>query len=345
MRGISRWPVVLLAASGLVAAGCGDDDMPPAGTDAGVDASRPPPVDGGGVDGGGNDGGGLPATPPTTVSMVANAGFSNPTDAVVSNDGSTIFFAAFNETGDAAIFSVASTGGAPVVVFEGLPLEFVTGLVLALDGDTLYIAAAAGGPDGEGAIFSMPVAGAMPAPVTATGLTHPNALAIDMEGAMLVVSGRVEATGLPGVFKVPVGGGAAVPIASGGNLVSPTGLYADPATDDVWALDHLAEGTNGVGVLWRIHGTDAPVEVVSGLVLGAPGGVSLTAGGGTAVIASRNAAGQGSLVTVDIATMAVGTAADATSIMMVDPAGLRVARGAGVFAIADSEGNAIFSAR
>jgi len=304
-------------------------------------------VDGGGVDGGGVDGGGgLPTAPPTTVSMVANMGFESPSDAVVSNDGATIFFAAFNETGDAAIFSVASTGGAPVVVFEGLPLEYVSGLVLSLDGATLFIAEAAGGAAGEGGIYSMPTAGgAMPAPVTATGITFPNGLAIDMEGAMLIVSARDASTGLPGVFRVPLGGGVAAPVATGGELVSPTGLYVDPATNDIWALDHLAQGTRGRGVLFKLHGTDAPVEVTSGLLLGAPGGVSLTAGGGTAVIASRNAAGQGSLVTVDISTMAVGTTADATAIMMVDPAGLRVARGAGVFAIADSEGNAIFSAR
>jgi len=342
MRASWKWPALILVGTGLVSAGCGDDDGVSPGTDAGVGVDSGGDVDsGGGTDGGG----GLPADPPTTVSMVANEGFTSPSDAVVSNDGSTIFFAAFTETDNAAIFSVPSTGGTAVIVFEGLPLEYVSGLVLSLDGATLYIAESAGGPDGEGGIYSMPTSGAMPSEVMATGLSFPNALALDMEGAMLIVSGQTS-MGVPAVFRVPLGGGTAMPVASGGELVSPTGVYVDPSTNDIWLLDHLAVGANGQGVLWKIHGTDLPVEVVSGMRLGTPAGVSLTAGGGTAVIASRNATDtQGSLITVNLATMAVGTAADTTAMTMQDPAGLRVSRGSGVFGIADSEGNAIFSAR
>ena len=85
----------------------------------------------------------------------------------------------------------------------------------------------------------------------------------------------------------------------------------------------------------------AATEVVSDLRMGTPGGVSLTAGGGTAVMPTRDADGNGQLTSVDIAT---GEKTQLAAPGMIDPAGLRTARKAGVFAVVDSEGGAIYRA-
>jgi hypothetical protein len=60
------------------------------------------------------------------------------------------------------------------------------------------------------------------------------------------------------------------------------------------------------------------------------------------VIATRDPiTGAGQLTTLDIAS---GEAAIVAAPDILDPAGLRTARQAGVFAVADSEGDAIFAA-
>jgi hypothetical protein len=108
-------------------------------------------------------------------------------------------------------------------------------------------------------------------------------------------------------------------------------------------MDHLADGAAGQGVLWAIPADgSAATEVASDLRMGTPGGVSLTAGGGTAVMPTRDADGAGQLTTVNIAT---GETIQLAAPEILDPAGLRTARKAGVFAVVDSEGSAIYSAR
>ena len=81
--------------------------------------------------------------------------------------------------------------------------------------------------------------------------------------------------------------------------------------------------------------------VASGLALGTPGGLAFPAGGGRALIGSRDAAGASILTIVDATTMAV-TTAPFTGVALIDPGGLRSARSAGVFAIVDTEGAAIY---
>jgi hypothetical protein len=75
--------------------------------------------------------------------------------------------------------------------------------------------------------------------------------------------------------------------------------------------------------------------------MGTPGGVSLTAGGGTAVMPTRDADGNAQLTSVDIAT---GVITQLPAPDMADPAGLRSARKAGVFAVVDSEAGKIYRA-
>jgi hypothetical protein len=76
-------------------------------------------------------------------------------------------------------------------------------------------------------------------------------------------------------------------------------------------------------------------EVMSSLRMGTPGGVSLTAGGGTAVMPTRDENGAAQLTSVDIAT---GAVTQMPTPDMADPTGLRTARKAGVFVVVDQAG-------
>lgn len=288
------------------------------------------------------DAGRLPTDPPSTFTEVVSTGFTSPTDAVSSADGSTFYFAAFDPNGDPAIFSVDGTGGAAMVRHAGLPLEYPSGLVMGCDDETLYIADPVADPDGDGtlgAIFSIGVSGAGdPTPVAITGLAGPNALALNYACDTLFISGHVP-SGAPAVLSAPTAGGAATVVRMGDPFRALTGIHVDP-DDTVWVLDHLADEEDGMGVLYSITSDGTLSTVVSGLLLGTPGGVSLAAGGGTAIIGSRDANGAAVLTTVNASTLAVSTVALPAA--FVDPAGLRTARSVGVFVFVDSEGSAIY---
>ncbi len=107
-------------------------------------------------------------------------------------------------------------------------------------------------------------------------------------------------------------------------------------------MDHHAQGPDGEGVLFAIpsDGSSA-TAVISDLRMGTPGGVSLTAGGGTAVMPTRDADGNAQLTSVDIATGAITQLATPD---VAEPAGLRSARKAGAFVVVDSTGK-IYSAQ
>jgi hypothetical protein len=119
-------------------------------------------------------------------------------------------------------------------------------------------------------------------------------------------------------------------------------LHVD--TDGVaWVMDHNAFGPIGEGVLFAIPSDGASATVVvDDLRMGTPGGVSLTAGGGTAVMPTQNEDGASQLTAVEIES---GTITQIPATSIVAPAGLRTAREAGVFAVVDSDGSAIYSAR
>ena len=209
--------------------------------------------------------------------------------------------------------------------------------MLACDGSKLYIADM--GAD-IGAIMSLPVSGGGLTDLGATNLVRPGGLAMGPDCKTLYATGRTE-DGLPALFAIPTTGGAASIVWMGSPLVSPTGLHVDDQ-GVAWVMDHLAAGETGQGVLFAIPSDGSSADVVlDGLRMGTPGGVSLTAGGGVAVMPTLDPDGRGQLTSVDIAS---GEIKQLAAPDLVDPAGLRTARGAGVFAVVDSEGGAIYRA-
>ncbi|HEU5056839.1 MAG TPA: hypothetical protein VFU21_09960, partial [Kofleriaceae bacterium] len=224
----------------------------------------------------------------------------------------------------------------------GFPLEDPTGLVLSCDGGTIFLADI--GPeaseleDGQSLLYAWDVAGGALSAITTTGMAEAASLAIGPDCATLYATGYAD-DGAPGLFRLSPAGGAAEAVLTGGPLQSPSGVFVD-ADGVAWVMDQLP-GRGSGGVLWAVSPGGEASEVVSGLGLSEPAGVSRVAGGGTAVIANRTADGEGQLLAVHIES---GERTEiATS--MIEPAGLRTAREAGVFAIADSDGDAIYRAR
>jgi hypothetical protein len=328
---MTRYPILGLAlAAALAACGGGDDD------DDGGDQ----PDDGGG---------GLPTNPPEEVSMVASGGFQSPMDAVASPDGSKFFFSGYTDEASPrpAIFSVAASGGGVDTLVAGLPLEHPAGLLMSADGGTLYVAdigARAGEPGDDGAestqsvMYTLSAGGGALAPMSADGIAEASGLALGADGETLYITG-FNASGEPGLFTLPASGGSASEILVGAPLESPSGIYVD--SDNVaWVMDHNPSRGLG-GSLSAITSDGQATEVVGGLGLAHPGGVSLVAGGGTAVIPNITEDGAGQLTTVNIDSGEQTTVQSS----MKAPGGIRTARQAGVFAVADTEGDAIYLAR
>ena len=279
----------------------------------------------------------LPSDPPKSIERVATGGFSSPTDAVASPEGREFYFAAHDDANEPAIFKVAASGGAAEAMATGDPLETPFGLVLSCDGKTLFIADIGGD---AGAVLSLSTGGGSVSDLGATGIVRPGALAMGPDCKTLFATGRTD-DGQPALFSLAITGGAARTVWVGEPLVSPTGLHVD-GDGVAWVMDHRAAGATGEGVLFAIpeDGSSAK-EVISAIRMGTFGGVSLTAGGGVAVIPTVDADGHGQLTSVEIAS---GEMQQLAAPDLLDPSGLRTARRAGVFAVVDSEGGAIYRA-
>ena len=289
-------------------------------------------------DGEGPDG--RPMDPPVSVTEVSSGGFQSPTDAVASPDGRTFYFAAWDLERQPALFQVSSApGSAATVLATGAPLDAPLGLVLSCDGATLFIADMGGE---TGGILQAPASGGAASALAVTGLVRPGSLAIGADCASLFATGKLDDEArTPAVFEVPLAGGAARVVHQGAPLVSPTGIHVD-GDGVAWVMDHHAQGADGAGVLFAI-GPDGEVrEIASKLRMGTPGGVTLTAGGGFAVIPTRDDNDATQLTSVDVATGAV-TQLSTPSISA--PAGLHSARSAGVIAVVDPEASKIFRAQ
>lgn len=286
-----------------------------------------------------SDDNGLPTDPPTSIEKVSSGGFESPTDAVASPDGRTFYFAAWTTDKQPAVFQVAATAGStPTVLAAGDPLDAPLGLVMSCDGATLYVADMGG--DGGG-VLAMPTSGGAPTPLAAAGMTRPSGLAMAADCKSVFATGRLE-DDTPALFQVPLAGGDARVVYEGEPLIAPTGVHVDEQ-GVAWVMDHHAQGKDGEGVLFAIPSDGATAtEVMSNLRMGTPGGVSLTAGGGTAVMPTRDEDGNAQLTAVDIAS---GTVTQLATPDVTDPAGLRSARKAGVFVVVDSEAGSIYRAQ
>lgn len=286
---------------------------------------------------GGSDGGPAPRAP-TTVTLVARGGFHDPVDAVASPDGATFFFSALDDDDRAAVFRVASTpGSVPTPLVSAGALTAPGGLVMSCDGTTLFVASG----DERAPIQTVAASGSELTAVATGGVGSIAGLAMGPDCETLYATGQT-VDDEPAVFAIPRVGGEARVVRAGTPMRIPTGVYND-ARAVSWVMDRLASDAAAPGVLYAVPADgDSASTVASDLRLpSAFGGVSLIAGGGVAVIGTRGADGRGSLTTFDLTS---GARAEIAAPEMVAPAGLRTARDAPVFAIADGGGDAIFRA-
>lgn len=241
----------------------------------------------------------LPSDPPTSVTQVATGGFTSPSDAVASPDGKSFFFAAYDTNNQPGIFATSSQPGSTAsVIANGEPLDAPIGLVMSCDGESLYIADMG---NEYGAILSASTTGGAISDLGIVDFHMPGGIAMGPDCKSLYVTGR-DSVNAPTLFKMSLNGGDAKVVWSGDPLLGPMGVHVD-AQGTAWVMDHLAVGKDGAGVLWAIAPDgSAPEEVVSDLRMGTPGGVSLTAGGGVAVMGTLDKNGHGQLTAVDISS-------------------------------------------
>src|SRR5262249_14871296 len=186
---------------------------------------------------------------------------------------------------------------------------------------------------------SVPTRGGPATTLAMSGMSRPSGLAMGPDCKSLFATGRLADNDEPALFELPLAGGAARVVYHGLPLVMPTGGFIHSQRGS-WVMDHRALGKDGEGMLLAISSDGKATEVMSNLRMGTPGGVSLTAGGGTAVMPTRDADGNAQLTSVDIAT---GEVKQLPTPDMAYGAGLRTARNAGVFVIVHAHTDSIYS--
>lgn len=282
------------------------------------------------------------------VSLVAAGGFQLPIDAVASPEGDTFYFAAhtLDDPPKPTLLRVPSGGGAASPLLEGAPLVFPTGLVLSCDGRTLYVADAQSPvaeplnehlpAAGAGAVFAVDVESGAAAPLASSLVAMPHGLALEDDCDTLHLTGWTQA-GEPALFTHRLSTGEEAIVHEGAPLVAPRGLHVDPGGVN-WVMDSLAGGPSEAGTLFAIDAAGEASKVLGGLGFGAGSGCSTNNFGVVAVVPSVNE--EGSALTQvrlsDGASSVLGTPE------IDDVAGLRTARSAPVFAIADRAGGRIF---
>ena len=154
-------------------------------------------------------------TPTVLASFNGGDGAAPYAGLTLSGDGSTLYGTTTDGGADNAgtIFSVPVTGGAPTVLasFNGSDGALAqAGLTLSADGLTLYGAAADGGADNAGTIFSVPVTGGTPTVLA----SFDGSDGVSPGGALTLIGSTLYGTTTGGgayndgeIFSIPVTGG------------------------------------------------------------------------------------------------------------------------------------------
>lgn len=272
--------------------------------------------------------------------VVATAGpFRQPLDAAPSPDGSVVYFAALADTGS-AIFSVPAAGGPVSVVAAGAPFLRASAVAVATDGSRVYAAdPRSGSTSMPGAILTAPTTGGpqVPTVLLGTGGTAPRGLDVvhRPDGDVIFFTGTDPANGSPGIFQIAAAGGLVSTVAEGSPFSSLDSV-AVTAKGVAYVSDRGA--VPGQGQVFRVEG-GVVTPVLTGLHLGAPGGVSLVHGDTALVVSSHDSTTLADqLLFLDlasgktaVASKGLGTAADTSG-------GLHRASGAAVMAWTDTNG-------
>lgn len=214
-------------------------------------------------------------TATTFAAVTSAADLVEATDVVAT--GTDIYVVGFNADGDAAVVRVDPTSGAVTALFAGAPLVQPSGLALAEDGATLYVAdVAAPNAAGvtNGAVYSLPSGGGALTELAGVGtIDLPGDVAVAHGGSSVYVSGFTTA-GLPAIFAVTLSGSVSV-AASGAPLVEPLALAASPDGEHLYVADAMASGAGAAILRYDLpdfHG----LAIADGFSLAFPGGVAVS---------------------------------------------------------------------
>jgi hypothetical protein len=333
---------LLLAAAANPGCSC-EDTVPtgPGGSGGGGTAGQ------GGEAGQGGDT--LGACESVTVTQIANGDeFARPFDATPDSTAGIVYFTALNDEGESSIFQVQVADppalATAAAVFEGPPLVAPFGLALSGDGATLYIADPGADEDTtdadgyKGEIWTLDTSGGNPQNVTQAQGYRARGIEVANDGNDDVVyfTGNDPATGIPGVFSMPAGGGTITTLVNGGGLVDPSGIAVN-AAGIAYVGDSIG-GEGGVATIFEV--SDAAVPLVTDLKVGYPVGVSLD-GNETHLFVSGidPLTGFDVLYSIDLSDNAV-TQFDAGLEDLNEAAGLHRARNVNTFAFADANADA-----
>lgn len=232
------------------------------------------------------------ATVSAAVPTVAtkSAEIAHPTAAVADPDGNTIYVAAYDDSGQAQIFSGSINGSSFRALTETSgALGHPVGLAISGDGKTLVVADP-GRADGGG-LYQVTLGGSVSALTTAVA---PAGVTFSPDGKEVYYTGTARDTGAVGVWKVALSGGTPSQVASGDPLASPSGLAFTNDGKELYVADAAALGPR-TGALLRIENGKAVVVTKAGLPIGFPAGVSPTGpgNGDVLVLSSQSATGAG----------------------------------------------------
>jgi hypothetical protein len=281
------------------------------------------------------------------IAPVANSDQSQtPMDAVPSPDGKDVYFIAFTTQPDEdniatekvpAIFKAVS-GAAPQLLAKGLPLQAPFNITISDDGQTLFIAdsgADTSDDRSDGKVFTLGIGGGTPAALSGTEGMVP--AGVEVADGSLYITGRKD--GQPGLFKTGLGGGAVTPVATGGPFTDPGGV-AVAHDGTAYVVDTGAPmGPQSLASVIKVT-ADGKTEVIKdGLSVGHPAGIALT-NDDTAILVSAldGASANDRVYRIDVATRVQRELSDTIGDFY-ESAGLHRARGADVFAWADSHAN------
>lgn len=218
-----------------------------------------------------------------------NADFSLPLDATLSPDGKMAYFIAIlpeitSDVSDtpmparAGIFSTpVGSEGTNTLLASSAPLASPVNLDITADGKTLIIAdtGAGTGDADRGLLFTLSAAGGTPQVVeTTVGYRARGMSVVNQDWKdTAYFTGNDPADGMPGVFALDIKTGAV-------STVSKSDLFADPSglvvadSGDIYVAD-TQNGNALSNVIQIPKGKDA-VELLSGLKLGYPAGISIS---------------------------------------------------------------------
>lgn len=297
-----------------------------------------------GPDGGNPDMGAVAPVGTLTPSPAGTGGsaFLRPLDTVPTSDGSTFYFTAMSPGVGMGVFKVAANGGSPTQVAAGAPFAAPFGIAITADDKTLIIADTIAGHDPNdpdtsrpvGALFTLPVTGGTPQPLSGTAGTRPRNLDIVTQGGedTIYFTGVDPSTGNVGVFRTSIGGGALTPIKTGAPFTDPSGV-AVTKSGAVYVINTSTATGNQASVIKIADGSTS--EYITGLSVGYPAGAALRMDENFLFVSGRDAdRSSDQIYVVDLRSGSFTAASDGVA-TNTDPGGLHRARAANVFSWAD----------